>query len=134
MNIRKFILKETALLALGELICSAAMIGIFALLNSLNYTVFLGAAIGCVLALGNFFFMAIASNAAADRAADQAVKQGKAMVKGSYFGRLLVIGVLLFVFAKSGHCNVLAMACPLFFVFPILTVVEFFRKAGDGEK
>lgn len=131
MNARKFILRETAWLALGELVCIAAMIGVFALLNSLDYRVLVGGAIGGVLAIGNFFFMAISSNAAADRAEDQDVKQGKAVVKASYFGRLLVIGVLLVVFAKSGHCNVVAMGCPLFFVFPIITVIEFFRKTGD---
>ena len=131
MNARKFILRETALLAIGEAVCIAAMIGIFALLGNLDYTVILGGILGGILAIGNFFFMAIASNTAADKAAEQDVKQGKAMIKGSYFGRLLVIGLLLFVFAKSGHCNVLAMACPLFFVFPILTVIEFFRKSGE---
>ena len=131
MNARKFILRETAMLALGELVCIAAMIGIFALLGNFNYTVVLGGLIGGILAIGNFFFMAIASNSAADKAADQNVKEGKAMVKGSYFGRLFVIGVLLFIFAKSGHCNVLAMACPLFFVFPIISVIEFFRKSGE---
>lgn len=131
MNAKKFILRETALIALGEAVCIAAMIGIFALLGALDYTVILGGAIGGVLAVGNFFFMAIASNSAADRAAEQDVKNGKAMIKGSYFGRLLVIGVLLFVCAKSGHCNVLAMGCPLFFTFPIITVIEFFRKSGE---
>lgn len=133
MNTRKFILRETALLAIGELVCIAAMIGIFALLGYLDYKVILGGAIGGVLAVGNFFFMAIAANTAADKAADQNVKDGKAVIKGSYFGRLLVIGLLLFVFAKSGHCNVLAMGCPLFFVFPIITVIEFFRKAGGSK-
>jgi hypothetical protein len=43
------------------------------------------------------------------------------------------MAVLLLVFAKSGHCNALAMVCPLVLVFPILTVIEFFRKAG-GKK
>ena len=133
MNIRKFILRETGLLAIGELICIFAMIGVFAMLGNLDYTVILGGAIGGILAIGNFFFMAVTSNTAADRAAEQDVKQGKAVVKVSYVGRLLVIGVLLLVFGKSGHCNVLAMTCPLFFVFPILTVVEFFRKSGASK-
>lgn len=131
MNARKFIIRETGLLFLGEVVCVAAMIGVFVLLNKLDYTVALGGLIGAILAVGNFFFMAISSNSAADKAVEQDVKTGKAMVKGSYFGRLLVIGVLLFVFAKSGHCHVLAMCCPLFFVFPIITVIEFFRKSGE---
>ncbi len=133
MNTRKFILRETAFLAIGEAVCIAAMIGVFAMLGQLNYTVILGGVLGGVLAVGNFFFMALSSNAAADKAADQQVKEGKAAVKLSYYTRLLVLGVLLFVFAKSGHCQLLALVCPLFFVFPIITVIEFFRKTGEAK-
>jgi len=136
MNVRKFILQETALLALGELICSAATVGVFALLGNFSYKVILGAVVGCILAVGNFFFMAIASNAVADRTiaqgdSEDSVKQGKSAMKSSYGIRMLVIGVLLFVFAKTGHCNLIAMVCPLFFIFPIITVIEFFRKSGE---
>lgn len=131
MNTRKFILQETALLALGELVCAAAMVALFALLGYFDYRVVLGALLGCLIAVGNFFFMAIASNAAADRAAEQQVKEGQSMVKSSYRLRLLVIGVLLFLLARSGHCNVLALVLPLFFVFPVITVIEFFRKSGE---
>ena len=134
MNSRKFIIRETALLALGEALCIAAMIGVFALLGHFNYTVVLGGIIGGILAVGNFFFMAIASDAAADRAAEeQDVSAGKKAIKLSYTTRLLIIGVLMLLLAKSGHCNVLAMACPLFFVFPIIIVIEFFRKAGGNQ-
>lgn len=133
MNSRKFILRETAVLAIGELICVAVMIGIFALLGHFDYKVVLGGIVGGVLAVGNFFFMAIASDAAADKAMNQNVKEGKAAMKSSYLIRLLVIGVLLVLFAKSGRCNVLALVCPLFFAFPILMVVEFFRKSGEAK-
>lgn len=131
MNTRKFILRETALLALGESLCSAAMVGLFALLGYFDYKVVLGAVLGSLIAVGNFFFMAIASNTAADKAVEQQVKEGQALVKNSYRLRLLVIGVLLFLLAKSGHCNVLALVIPLFFVFPVITVIEFFRKSGE---
>ena len=130
MNTRKFIIRETALLAIGEAICVAVMIGLFALLGYFDYKVVLGGVLGGVLSVGNFFFMAIASNAAADKAMEQDVKGGKSVMKASYRMRLLVIGVLLFLLAKSGHCNVLALVIPLFFTFPVIMVIEFFRKAG----
>lgn len=133
MNSRKFILRETLLLAIGELICIAAMIGVFALLGCFDYKVILGGVIGGILAVGNFFFMAITSDAAADKAMDQNIKEGKSAMKASYRLRLLVIGVLLVLFAKSGHCNVLALVIPLFFVFPIIMVIEFFRKSGEAK-
>lgn len=134
MNPRKFIIRETALLGAGELVCVAAMAGIFAMLDRFDYTVILGGIIGALIAVGNFFFMAIASNAAADKAMEDDVKTGKSMVKASYGARLVAIGVLLFVFAKSGHCNLLALVCPMLFVFPIITVIEFFRKSGESKK
>lgn len=134
MNPRKFIIRETALLGAGELVCVAAMAGIFAMLGRFDYTVILGGIIGALIAVGNFFFMAIASNAAADKAMEDDVKTGKSMVKASYGARLVAIGVLLFVFAKSGHCNLLALVCPMLFVFPIITVIEFFRKSGESKK
>ncbi len=134
MSVRKFILRETALLAVAEFVCVAAMIGVFALLGYFDYKVVLGGVLGGILTIGNFFFMAISSNAAADRAAEQEVEQGKKAMKASYGLRMLVIGVLLFLFAKSGHCNVLALVCPLFFMFPCIMVIEFFRKAGADKK
>lgn len=133
MNTRKFIIRETLFLAVGELICTAAMIGVFAMLGYFDYKVVLGGVIGAILAVGNFFFMAIMSNTAADKAAEQDVKKGKSLMKISYRFRLLIIGVLLFVFAKSGHCNVLALVCPLFFAFPVIMVIEFFRKSGEAK-
>lgn len=133
MNARKFILRETLFLAIGEAVCIAAMVGIFAMAGYLDYRVILGGILGGILAVGNFFFMAIASNSAADKAVDQNVKEGQATVRLSYYGRLVVIGVLLVVFAKSGHCNILALGCPLLLVFPILTVIEFLRKSGEAK-
>ncbi len=133
MNTKKFIIRETALLLCGELLGAAAVVGIFALLGQMNYTVVLGAVIGALLATGNFLFMAIASDAAADKAAQQDVKGGKAAIKTSFYLRMVVIAALLVVFAKSGHCNVIAMVVPLFFAFPILMVIEFFRKSGGAK-
>ena len=130
MDIRKFIIKQTGILAIGELVCSAAMVGIFALLGFLDHTVIIGAAVGIVLSLVNFLFIALSANAAADKAEQQDVKDGKATVKSSFMLRLLVIFIVLFAFAKSGLGNAFAMVLPLVFVRPIISVSEFFRKPG----
>lgn len=131
MNSRKFILRQSLLILLGELICCAAMVGIFALLGYFSYKVILGSAFGTILAVGNFFFMGLSAHAAADKAEQQDQKGGQAVMKTSYRFRLLILGVLLFVLAKSGHCNLISLVCPLFFTFPIIMVTEFFRKSGD---
>ncbi|MBQ8833962.1 MAG: ATP synthase subunit I [Oscillospiraceae bacterium] len=132
MESRKFVLKETAVVLLGEVICSAAMVGIFALLGYYSTSVLLGAVIGSILATLNFFFMAVGATLAADKAEKQDVKGGKAMIQSSYTLRLIVLAIVLFAFAKSGLCNPVALVVPLIFVRPTITVTEFFRKSGEA--
>ncbi len=132
MDMRKTVLCQTGIVALGELIGVAAMIGIFALLGSFDMTVLLGGIVGGLVATGNFLAMAIAVNIAADKAQNQNVKGGQATIKTSYILRLVVMALVLFAFAKSGLCNVIALVVPLVFVRITLTVAEFFRrKPGD---
>jgi hypothetical protein len=130
MDSRKIVFQETAVVAIGEAVCCAIMVGVFALLNAFDLTVLWGALIGFVLTVGNFLFMAIGSSMAADKAQDQNVAAGKNLIKSSMAIRFLVLAVLLFAFAKSGICNVLALVLPLAFVRPVLLVGEFFRKKG----
>ena len=131
MDSRKYVLKETLRVAIGEAVCVAAMIGAFALLGYFSREVVLGGIIGGLVAVGNFFFMAVGVTLAADRAESQDVRGGKAMVSSSYTIRLIVMAVVLFAAAKSGYCNVFALVIPLVFVRPVLTIGEFFRKSGD---
>ena len=131
MDSRKYVLKETLRVAIGEAVCVAAMIGVFALLGYFSREVVLGGIIGGLVAVGNFFFMAVGVTLAADKAESQDVRGGKAMVSSSYTIRLIVMAVVLFAAAKSGFCNVFALVIPLVFVRPVLTIGEFFRKSGD---
>ena len=132
MDMRKTVLRQTGVVALGELIGVAAMIGIFALLGSFDMKVLLGGIVGGLVATGNFLAMAIAVNIAADKAQNQDVKGGQATIKISDILRLVVMALVLFAFAKSGLCNVITLVVPLIFVRITLTVAEFFRrKPGD---
>ena len=133
MDMRKFVLRQTGIVALGELLGVAAMLGIFALLGSFDNAVLLGGIVGGAMAVANFFAMAIGVNLAADKAQNQDVKGGQATIKASYVLRLLVMALVLFAFAKSGLCNVIALVVPLIFVRITLTVAEFFRRK-PGEK
>jgi len=131
MDFRKSLLIETGTVLLGEAVCSAAMVGIFALLGKYDSTVLLGAIVGAEAATLNFFFMALVASMASKKAVNQDVKGGEAMVKGSYIVRMAILFVVLFAFAKSGLCNVITLVVPLIFVRPILSMVEFFRKPGE---
>ena len=116
----------------GVTLCSAVMVGIFALLGHFDSTVALGALVGTVVAVLNFFFMAVVVMMAADKAEKQNVKGGEAMIRIAYPVRMIVLFVVLFAFVKSGLCNTIAMVLPLVFVRPVITITEFFRKSGES--
>lgn len=128
MDSRKFVLKETAIIAAGQAICVAIMIGVFALLGRFDRSVLLGGIFGGLIAVANFFAMAICTQIAADKAENQNIKGGQTFVQISYIVRLLLMALILFALVKSGLCNVIAAVLPLAFTRPVLTVAEFFRK------
>lgn len=130
MSSKSILIRETSTVAAGMVVCTAAMVGIFALLGKYDTSVLLGAAAGALLATGNFFLMALGTSLAADKAEHQDVKGGQALVQMSYLGRMIGLFVLLALCAKSGKCNVLALVIPLVFVRPILTIAEMFKKKG----
>lgn len=131
MDSRKFILKKTAIIAIGQLLCVAVMIGVFALLGHYDRSVLFGGIFGGIIAIGNFFAMAVCADLAADKAEQGNVQGGQVLLRASYIGRLVVAAILLFALVKSGLCHVFAAVLPLIFNRPILTLSEFFRK-GRG--
>ena len=133
MDSRKIVYKETLMILIGEVICIAAMFGIFALLKKFDTSVLLGGLIGGAVAVGNFFAMAIGTSLAADKAEAQDVKGGKALLQISFFARYAIMFIVLFAGAKSGYCNLVALLLPLVFVRPVLTFGEFFRKKEDTQ-
>ncbi len=128
MNPKAFIYRQTAIVALGQLIGDGIMFGVFALLHKLGADVFLGALIGSAVAIANFFIMAVSANLAADKAEAQDVKGGKALIQRSYLLRFVAMALLFFVAAKSGYCNVFALVLPVVFVRPTVTLGSFFQK------
>lgn len=131
MESRKIVLKETGIVAVGQVLCVGAMVGVYALLGRFGSKVLLGGAVGAVLAIANFFFMAVGATLAADKAEAQDVKGGKQLLQVSQLVRYAVLFVVLFAFVKSGLCDAVATVLPIVFVRPILSVGEFFRKSGD---
>lgn len=130
MDSRKIVFRETAILAAGELICSAIMVGVFALLGYFQMNVLWSALVGCAVIILNFFFMSVTVSLAADRAQQGDPKAGQNMIQLSSVVRLILMGAALFVGIKAGG-NVIALVLPLAFQRPILMLAEFFRKKGD---
>ena len=130
MDSRKIALHETGIIAVGVLIGTALMVGVFAILGRFSPSVIIGGLIGAILSIANFFGVAVVGTLAADKAEQQDVEGGKKLIKSSYPIRIIVLALLLIIFAKSGFCNVIALVLPLAFVRPTITISEFFRKKG----
>ena len=133
MDSRKFILHKTLVLLIGQALCVAGMCGVFALLGWFDGKVVFGGIVGGILAVLNFFLLAVSADKAADQAVEQNVKGGTATIRISYGVRFALIFIVLIAFAKSGLCNIIALALPLAFSQPIIMVTEFFRKAGENK-
>lgn len=128
MESRKIVYKETLIVAIGLVPCVGIMLGLCALLNYFDQSVWVGGIVGYVLALANFFFMAVGTSLAADKAAQQDVHGGQKTLRMSFTLRQVLLLVIIVICVKSGACNALTTVLPLVFVRPILTLSEFFRK------
>lgn len=133
MSKPKYILFQVLPVLIGQLLLSALMVGIFAVLGYYDASVVYGAAAGMVIATVNHLVLVFGVVAASDKAEKQDVKGGQALVQISYIGRLIVLFLILVLCAKSGVFNLLALVLPLAFTRPILTVAEFFKKKGGSE-
>lgn len=130
MDLRKIVMRETAIIAVGELALSAAMVGVFAALGYFKMNVLWGALTGACVMIANYFFMAVTVSLATNKAETGGVEQAKKMVQLSSTVRLVVMGVALFVAIRLG-ANVLALLLPMFFARPIIMLSEFFRKKEE---
>ena len=133
MDNRKFVLSQTLTVLIGELILSALMAAVFAVLGYFDLSVVLGAAAGIVIATVNHLVLILGVMAASTKAEKQDVKGGQALVQMSYIGRLAGLFLVLVLCAKSGVFNLIALVLPLVFTRPVLTFSEFFHKKGGNE-
>lgn len=131
---RKDVLKQTGLIAIGQAVGTVIMIGVYLILQKFEMNVLWGALVGNVLAIGNFFFMAIIATLAADRAQNQDVEGGQKLMKASYPIRLLVLAGILALCAWGGKKNdwfdLVALVLPLAFTHLTAMLVSFFKKKG----
>lgn len=132
MSNRRYILSQVLFILIGELLLSAIMVGVFAALGYFDISVLLGAAVGSAIATVNHLVLILGVLAASAKAEKQDVKGGQALVQMSYMGRLIGLFVILVLCAKSGLFNLIALALPLAFTRPILTISDYFNKKGGN--
>ena len=130
MEPRKYTFQETAVVAAGVGIGVGLMLIIFAVTGYFDITVLWGGLMGGFLSIANFFLLSYFAMKAADKAQNQDVAGGQKLVQMSYIGRMIGLLVALVLCAKSGWFDVLALAIPVVFPRPVLTIAEFIRKKG----
>ena len=130
MDRRKKVLKQTAVIGAGQLLCSAITVAVFYGLGKFTMPVLWSSLGGAGVMVLNHLFLAITVELAADKAVKGEVEQAKKMVSLSSAVRLFCIAAALFLGVWLGG-NVIALALPLALTRPILMVTEFFGKKGD---
>ena len=131
MKSKNPVYSETLMIAIGEVICVAIMLGLFALAGHFDQKVLLGGIVGGVLVIANFFLMAVGTSLAADRAEAQNVKGGMTLIQVSRLLRSVGLFAVLAVCAISKQFNLWALVLPFLFQWPVLALGEFFRKSGE---
>lgn len=133
MDNRKYVLSQGLIILICELVLSALMVGVFAVLGYFDLSVVLGAVAGSVIATANHLVLVLGIMAASSKAEKQDVKGGQMLVQMSYLGRLIGLFLILVICAKSGIFNLIALVLPLVFTRPILTIADHFNKKGGNE-
>lgn len=133
MENRKYIFRQALTVLIWELILSAVMVAVFAVLGYYSLSVLLGAAAGSLIATLNHTILIIGVVSASAKAENQDVKGGQATIQMSYIGRLIGLFLVLVLCAKSGLCHPLALVLPLVFTRPILSIADHFNKKKGGD-
>lgn len=128
---RKIVWRQTARIAIGEVVCLGIMYGVYALLHKLGVRVIAAGVVGGTLAVANFFFMAVVATLAADKAQQQDVQGGEKLMKNAYPLRVVALAAALIACAASGFFDVPALLLPLLFVRPVIMLWEFIGKKGE---
>lgn len=131
MNCKNTAFRETRTVIIGQAVCTAVMIAVFAVFGKYQLSVLLGGIAGALIATGNFFLLSFFANRAADLAEAQDVVGGQKLIQLSYMGRMLGMFLALIVLGKSGYFHPLSLVLPLAFTRPILTIAEIFKKKGE---
>lgn len=142
METRNAILKETRFVALGCVIGTALMVGIFAIIGRYDTQVLLGGIYGCAMAILNFFVLGMTVRKLADQALEHrnaeteevdpdVIKAAKLKMQSSYMARMVIgIGLLILAIAVL-KLNWITCMIPLLFPRAAIMVRQAGTKAGN---
>ena len=124
MKLQKAVVDETRRIAIGSAIGTLIMLAVFAAIGRFDSTVVLGALLGYVTAVLNFFLLSVTvQQAAGDIQGDEEerVSRGKRLMRTSYSMRRLLQGVVIVVALLVPCFNWVAAVIAL--VLPHLSIV-----------
>ena len=147
MTVQPAVKAETKKMALGVGVLSLLMIAVFLVLGKFDYTVLLGAILGCGAAIGNFFLMALTVQKVTDGMpalpkqeeepeeeeneaqpiSEEAARAGKKM-QLSFLLRLLMMGAVAVLAVKSPLFHPWAALLPMLFPRIVIALRGFFEN------
>ena len=120
-------LRSLLLVALGQLLLSGLMLGVYFAIGHFEMKILYSVAAGTGLSLLNFgvmgFFLLRASKA-------ENPAKAKLYAGGTYGLRMVALLVILVILLKTGHFDPLATLIPLCFIRISIFITEFFRRKG----
>ena len=121
------------MVSLGQILVTAAMLGIFALGGFWETTVLWGGLLGCGLSILYYGLTALGVSIASAKAMVQDVTGGKRVLRISQLLRYTLLAVVMIMAIMGGYVNVVSLVVPLLLLRVVLSVCEFFRKTGDQD-
>ena len=129
-NNKNPVIRATLWLSIGMVICLAVMLGVYWLIGKLEPLILISGAVGTVVAIGNFFFMAVGLSSIPE---GTDAMQIKLRTQGSFMIRSLAVLAILVVAIKVFGCDAIATLIPLLFTRPIFMVEQFILKAKEDK-
>ena len=123
-------ISETLRLLAGMTVCLGLMLGVYWLIDRLDRWVILGGVIGTLVAVGNFFFMAMGLSNLTSDAAEARVRL---RTQSSFTFRMLGIAAILVGAVKLLGCDAVATLLPLLFTRPILMIEQFILRTKEDK-
>ncbi len=123
--------KEFYKLSIGVIIMSIIMVAIFAAFGKFDYKVVTGAALGTLVTIANYLFLAFSIEKISR---NDDVNNGKSIMTFSYFMRLAVIAVTIIVAIKLPIFNYIAVALPFLFPRVVIVAINLIDSKKDSGK
>lgn len=152
MIIQTAVKRETLRIAIGTALMSVLMLSVFLLLQKLDGAVLLGAFLGYITAVGNFFLMALGIQRATQEARPPAEdlpsqedtseedtpspvnKKAKGIVQRSYYLRLMMIALMGIAALLIPQINAYAAILSLLFPRILIPILNGYDKKKERSK